>query len=54
MWVVRSACFVAYLGAAYSDVGLREIGFPPFENLADGLAVSGYPRTRTGRLIPWR
>ena len=49
--VVRAACFTAYLGAPYSDAGLRAIGFPAFENLADGLAVSGYPRTRSGRLI---
>ncbi len=49
--VVRAACFTAYLGAPFSDAGLRAIGYPPFENLADGLAVSGYPRTRAGRLI---
>ncbi len=51
MLVMRAACFTAYLGAASSDVGLRAIGYPPFENFADGLAVSGYPRTRSGRLI---
>ncbi|GAC1351795.1 MAG: hypothetical protein NVS3B20_04630 [Polyangiales bacterium] len=51
MQIVRVACFTAYLGGVASDVGLRAIGFPPFENLSDGLAVSGYPRTRTGRLI---
>jgi len=43
--VVRAACFAGYLGAIVSDVGLREVGFPPFEDFADGIAVSGYPRT---------
>lgn len=51
MLVVRAACMTAYLGAFASDVGLRAIGFPPFEKFADGLAVSGYPRTRAGRLV---
>jgi hypothetical protein len=54
MQVLRVACFVAYLGAVTSDVGLRELGFPPFESFEDRLAVSGYPRTRDGRLIDWR
>ncbi|MEZ4222660.1 MAG: hypothetical protein R3B13_17090 [Polyangiaceae bacterium] len=49
---VRTACFVAYFGAVENDLGLREIGFPAFEDFADRLAVSGYPRTVTdGRLI---
>ncbi len=43
---VRAACFIAYLGAVYSDLGLVAIGFPPFEDFEDRLAVSGYPRTR--------
>lgn len=51
MLVVRAACFTAYLGAAFSDVGLQAVGFPPFESFDDGLAVSGYPRTRSGRKI---
>jgi hypothetical protein len=42
--VARAACFVAFLGAVTNDVGLRAVGFPPFESFADGLAVSGYPR----------
>jgi hypothetical protein len=49
--VVRAACFVAFLGAVTNDVGLRAVGFPPFESFDDGLAVSGYPRTRSGRLV---
>src|SRR5262249_7393754 len=38
--VLRAACFFGYLGAVYSDAGLIAVGFPPFENFADGLAVS--------------
>ena len=49
--VVRAACLTAYLGAVQSDAGLRDVGFPAFENFADGLAVSGYPRTKKGRLV---
>ena len=49
--VARAACFLAFLGAVTNDVGLRYVGFPPFESFADGLAVSGYPRTKSGRLI---
>jgi hypothetical protein len=51
MLVMRAVAFVAFLGAVESDAGLRALGFPPFENLGDGRAVSGYPRTRAGRLI---
>jgi hypothetical protein len=50
--LVRAACMAAYAGGIASDVGMQEMGFPPFEDLADGLAVSGYPRTRSdGRLL---
>jgi hypothetical protein len=49
--VVRAAALAAWLGALYSDKGLCEIGFPAFENFEDGLAVSGYPRTKSGRLV---
>jgi hypothetical protein len=49
--VVRAACMTAYLGAAQNDAGLVDVGFPPFENFADGLAVSGYPRTKGGRTV---
>lgn len=41
---LRAACFFAWLGGFTNDVGLQAVGFPPYENLADGLAVSGYPR----------
>lgn len=51
MLVLRAVAFVAYLGAVESDVGLRALGFPAFESLGDGRAVSGYPRTRSGRLV---
>lgn len=54
MLVMRAACQLAYLGAVTSDVGLRQVGLPAFERFADGLAVSGYPRTKTGRLIDAR
>jgi hypothetical protein len=47
----RAACFLALLGAITSDVGLTAIGFPPFEDFAGRRAVSGYPRTPSGRLI---
>ena len=49
--IARAAALVAYLGAVYSDVGLQALGFPPYEDFASGLAVSGYPRTPAGRLI---
>lgn len=49
--VARVAAFLAWLGAVRSDVGLVAIGYPPFEDHADGLAVSGYPRTTDGRLV---
>jgi len=49
--IVRVVAFVAYLGATYADDGLVEIGFPPYEDFANGLAVSGYPRTTAGRLV---
>ena len=49
--VARAACYLAFLGAITNDVGLRYVGFPPFESLDDGLAVSGYPRTKSGRLV---
>jgi hypothetical protein len=39
--VMRAACFVAYLGAVVNDAGLQDVGFPPFESFADGLASSG-------------
>jgi len=51
MLLVRAACFLAFLGATTNDLGLRAVGFPPFESFADGVAVSGYPRTRSGRLV---
>ncbi len=51
MVYVRAVSFAAYLGAIRNDVGLIEIGFPPFENFAAGVAVRGYPRTYDGRLI---
>ena len=41
---LRAACFFAWLGGFTNDIGLRAVGLPPYENLADGLAVSGYPR----------
>ena len=49
--LVRVACCFAFLGAVENDVGLQAVGFPPFEDFADGRAVSGYPRTPGGRLI---
>lgn len=50
--VLRAATFLAYLGAVTNDLGLRAVGFPPFESFETGLAVSGYPRTKkTGRLV---
>jgi hypothetical protein len=49
--VIRAACFLAFLGAVTNDLGLRAVGFPPFENFKEGVAVSGYPRTKSGRLI---
>ncbi len=51
MRLARGVAFIAYLGALTSDVGLVECGFPPFESFSDKRAVSGYPRTRGGRLI---
>lgn len=48
MEFIRAICFLAYLGAVTSDVGLQAIGYPRFEDFADGLAVSGYPRTVDG------
>lgn len=51
MHVVRAACLIAYLGAIDSDVGLRVLGYPAFEDLGAGVAVRGYPRTRSGRLV---
>jgi hypothetical protein len=41
---VRAACFLAFLGAVHSDAGLVAIGFPPFEDFEQKIAVSGYPR----------
>lgn len=49
--VIRAVAFGAYLGAGDSDVGLRAVGFPAYESLGDARAVSGYPRTRSGRVI---
>ncbi len=50
--VLRAAVFAAYLGAITSDVGLRAVGFPKFEDWSAHLAVSGYPRTKKdGRLL---
>ena len=51
MEAARVVAFVAYLGAVYDDGGLRAVGFPAYESFADGLAVSGYPRTTSGRLV---
>ncbi len=49
---LRAACFFAWLGGFTSDAGLRAVGFPPYEDLADGRACSGYPRTKsTGRVV---
>ena len=45
----RAACWLAFLGAVTSDVGLRAVGFPAFEDFAAGVAVSGYPRTTNGQ-----
>ncbi|MCB9736682.1 MAG: hypothetical protein H6745_29235 [Deltaproteobacteria bacterium] len=42
--VLRAACMLAFLGAVTNDVGLVAIGFPPFEDPAHGVVVSGYPR----------
>jgi hypothetical protein len=44
----RAACWLAYLGAVTSDVGLRAVGFPAFEDFDHGVAVSGYPRMTAG------
>lgn len=44
MQFLRSVAVWAYLGAVVNDLGLRAVGFPPFEDFAGGLAVSGYPR----------
>jgi hypothetical protein len=49
--VLRAATFLAFLGAVTNDAGLRAVGFHPFESFEDGRAVSGYPRTKGGRLI---
>lgn len=50
--VIRAAAFAAYLGAITSDVGLRAVGFPKFEDWNAHLAVSGYPRSKKdGRLL---
>ena len=49
MEIVRAASFTAYLGAVGNDVGLRAIGYPAFEDIAKGIAVSGYPRTVAGK-----
>jgi hypothetical protein len=49
--IVRVIAFVGYLGALYADDGLVAIGFPHYEDFANGIAVSGYPRTTDGRLI---
>jgi hypothetical protein len=51
MEAARVVAFVAYLGAVYDDGGIVAVGFPPYESFADGLAVSGYPRTMSGRLV---
>lgn len=48
--VIRAVAFLAYLGGGPSDLGLRTLGFPKFENLADGLAVTGYPRMTDGQV----
>jgi hypothetical protein len=44
----RAVAFLAYLGAVTNDAGLQAVGFPPFEDFANGLAVSGYPRQVNG------
>ncbi len=50
MQLLRAACQLAYLGAVTNDVGLRQVGFPPFEDFETGLACSGYPRMRNGQV----
>jgi len=45
---VRTACMIAFLGGPFTDKGLVAIGHPPYEDFADGLAISGYPRTVDG------
>ena len=45
----RAACFLAFLGAITSDAGLVAVGYPPFEDFANGLACSGYPRMTNGQ-----
>ena len=47
--VLRAATMLAFLGAVTNDLGLQYVGFPEFENFADGLAVSGYPRMTNGQ-----
>lgn len=47
----RGLSMLAYLGGGPSDQGLVALGFPPFDDLAGGLAVAGYPRRPDGRLI---
>lgn len=42
MLALRAACFLAWLGAITSDAGLREVGFPPFEDFEAGIASSGF------------
>lgn len=42
MLVMRAACAVAYLGAVVNDAGLREVGFPAFEDFDAGLATHGF------------
>jgi hypothetical protein len=42
--LVRAACLAAYLGGIASDVGMVAVGLPAYEDHADGLASSGYPR----------
>jgi hypothetical protein len=51
MVFLRAAAFTAFLGAVTTDVGLRALGFPPFEDWDARIAVSGYPRTKAGRRI---
>jgi len=44
---VRGICFLAYLGAVTSDIGLVDVGYPPFDDFGAGVANRGYPRRKT-------
>jgi len=51
--LVRAVAFAAYLGAGSSDAGLVAVGYPPFDDFNDGLALTGYPRTIDGVLVDY-